>query len=125
MTEKKSSSNFDDLEGAYELNALKDHIKKLELENTKLKLTLQDYGIEESELLDITDEEAICVKQIQNFRELSDKGVPFDQDMAKTFDILHKNLRMARGEGRGKKTPKGKPKSVSELLKIVDETKSN
>jgi hypothetical protein len=85
-------------------------------ENVRLKRTLQEYGIEE--ISDMTDVEIICIQEIKKLKELSEFS-SLTQDDAKTLDILHKNLRMARGE-IVKKEPKGNKASISDLLKIVE-----
>lgn len=99
------------------LNELKERIYNLEKENTKLKLTLADYGISENEISDISDSEAICIKQLELLRKNSDQSI-LTEDDAKTFKIFNEQLLRLRGGniGRKKKTPPGAQASEEELL---------
>jgi len=98
------------LEEQAEKSALRKRIKELELEVSKLKLLLKE--IDESASSDsVTDAEIICVKQLEILKEHSSKR-ELTQDEVKTLDILHKNLKIARGEDIRVK-PKGKAKKMS------------
>lgn len=97
------------------VNKLKQELEELKEENYSLRKTLVEYGIEEESLID--DVEYICVKGIEDIRAKGDT-IGLEPDDVKNLDILHKNLRMARKIDT--KEPKGKAKSVGELLKIVD-----
>jgi hypothetical protein len=109
-----------DLERGFEekslAEALERRIKELELENMSYKKTLEEYGITEAS--PITDVELICIKGIENLKAIAEVGM-LSKDDSMVLDVLHKNLRMARGQME-KKEPKGKAQSVDELLKIVD-----
>lgn len=109
-----------DLEEAFESKShnqlLQDKIEKLEKENMELKKTLEEYGIDETS--PITDVEYICIKSIESLKTLAENGVPLSESDTKVLDVLHKNLRLARGQME-KKEPKGKALSEEELLKIA------
>lgn len=106
------------MQDSFELESLRKQITDLEAEIDDLRKTLRVYGIEDTEK--VSDIEAICVKQLRLFREMSDSGIPLSNDDAKIVDIMHKNLKMALGK-EDKKTPKGKEYSVGELISIVEE----
>ena len=113
-------SDVKDLEKSFEQNSvlkeLKEKLNQLEKENLALHKKLEEYGIEEEAY--ITDLEYICNKGILQLKEVVDSGFILNESQTKVLDTLHKNLRMARGQLE-KKEPKGKQKSVGELLKIV------
>jgi len=100
------------------VNELKKELEELKEENYRLRKTLVEYGIEEESSID--EVEYICVKGIEDIKRLAD-GAGLEHEDVKNLDILHKNLRMARKIET--KEPKGKAKSVGELLKIVDSKK--
>lgn len=106
------------MQKSFELESLRKQISELEAEIDDLRKTLRVYGIEDNEK--VSDIEAICVKQLRMFREMSDSGVPLSNDDAKIVDIMHKNLKIALGK-EDKKAPKGKEYSVGELISIVEE----
>lgn len=96
---------------------LHEEINRLKRENLKLHKTLEEYGIEEYS--PITDVEIICTEGIKNIKALAHVQLLTEKD-AKTLDLLHKNLRSARGPME-KKQPRGKVLSAGELLRIVDD----
>jgi hypothetical protein len=100
------------------LEELKNKLYDIEKENTKLKLTLNDYGISEDEISEISDSEAICIKQLELLRQKSDEGTSLDEDDAKVFQIFNKQLLSIRGGslGRAKKTAPGAQLSDDELF---------
>jgi len=100
------------------LEELKNRLYDLEKENTKMKLTLSDYGISEDEISEVSDSEAICIKQLELLRHRSDGGTSLDEDDAKVFQIFNKQLLSIRGGslGRAKKTPPGRQLSEEELF---------
>ena len=81
-----------------------------------MRKTMEEYGIDE--VSPINDVEYICYKTIEDLKKIADT-VGFTQDDAKILDIVHKNLRQARGEIEIKE-PKSKKATVGELLKIVN-----
>ena len=109
---------FDKMQDSFELAQKNKRISELEAEIDDLRKTLRVYGIENVEK--VSDIEAICVKQLRMFREMSDGGVPLSNDDAKIVDIMHKNLKIALGK-EDKKTPKGKEYTSAELISIVEE----
>jgi len=111
------------MEKDFKIKALVEQLKK-ELEEVKkknysLRRTLVEYGIEDESTID--EVEYICVKGIEDIKMLAD-GPGLEHEDVKNLDILHKNLRMARKIET--KEPKGKAKSVKELLSIVDNKKT-
>ena len=100
---------------AAQLSELVKENEELKREIMKLKKTLEEYGITEQAYID--DVEYICLKGIENLKSIADAGL-LDVDQSKILDTLHKNLKMARGQLEIKE-PKGKRKSVGELLKIA------
>lgn len=95
---------------------VKDEFEALKRENLELRKTLWEYGIEE--VSDVSDEEFICLSEINKLKRISENDNLSEQEV-RTFDLLNKNLRIIRGQSE-KKTPKGKPVSKADLLKIVD-----
>lgn len=93
----------------------KSRVEELEKEVLSLRKTLEAYGIVEE--LHVSNIEYICQKEIANLKKLVENGALTQED-AKTLDILHKNLRMARGSLPKKQAP-GKQASEAELLKLV------
>lgn len=98
-----------------QIKDLSDENERLRKEVMTLKKTLEEYGIEEQAY--ISDIEYICLKGIESLKYIAEAGL-LDVDQSKILDTLHKNLRMARGQLEIKE-PKGKKKSVGELLKIA------
>jgi len=110
------SREDDSLEKEMIFRELREEINSLKLENMKLNKTLEEYGI--TEISPITDVEYVCIKGIQDLKLLADT-LGLTQDDSKILDILHKNLRMARGKLETK-TLKGAELSPAELMKIVE-----
>lgn len=110
--------NIIGMEAEYMISALQDKISNLEKENLRLRQLLQENDVIVEGFPTVSDEEYICVLQIKKLRSLADEGI-YTTDDAKVLDLLHKNLKLARGEV----TMEGKRKKklgASELLKIVD-----
>lgn len=66
----------------------------------KLGLAAKFSGVV-AQLEEITDAEVICIQQINWLREKSDKQ-PLAESEVKSFDILHKNLRMIRDKQKSR-----------------------
>lgn len=113
--------NFLDMEIELEIKALRNEIDKLKKENDKLLEVIKDNGLESEvgEIKNITPEEQICIDGIRHLSELFKNGT-FDKNDTNNFDILHKNLRMIRGQSVGEKVKKSKPADIKDLLKIVE-----
>lgn len=109
---------FEQMQDSFELAQKNKQIKELEAEIDDLRKTLRIYGIHDTEK--VSDIEAICVKQLRMYREMSDSGIPLSNDDAKIVDLMHKNLKIALGK-EDKKTPKGKEYTSAELISIVEE----
>jgi hypothetical protein len=110
---------MDDLEEKAKEVALPHNIEDLEKEIIRLRKTLESYGITQE--MHITNVEYICQKAIDDMKKLAMNG-GITSDDAKILDILHKNLRMARGNIAKKEAP-GKAASEADLLRIVSGSK--
>ena len=98
-------------------NILEKKIAELELQIVKLETIIKENEWDESR--DITDIEAICIQQIRRLRDKSVHAVFCEAD-AKILDLLHKNLKMARGQVTlSDNSKKAKKLSKEELFKIV------
>lgn len=95
----------------------------------RIKLAKYEQILIENDLLElvdrVSDAEAICIRELQKLNELSaQRGLSIED--AKIFDILHKNLVLAREkQGSRKKGKKEKEVSVAELLSIVKDKPAN
>lgn len=111
--------NVIDSEQAFEIVALRAEIEKLRNEVVKYKILLNEIDSDANPDM-VTDEESICVEQIRKLKESSGKR-QLSTDEVKRLDLLHKNLKMSRGEGTrvGAKNQAGKmtPKQLAEIVK--------
>lgn len=104
-----------------EIAELKEQNIELTREVLRLRKTLEEYGIEEE--AHICNIETICQTELERYAELVLNGHELTEPEAKKLDLLHKNLRMARGKLDKKEVP-GKAMKAEDLLKIVkNETK--
>lgn len=110
--------DFKQAELLSEIDRLRQLNKEIKSENMRMKVTLDDYGIESDDLEEIPDAEIIAMHQLERLRELSDTGVQFTKEEADVFKILTKALMDIRGGTikRQKKTPKGKDLEADDLL---------
>jgi hypothetical protein len=108
-----------EMEAEFEKKKLHDEIQRLTNEITKLRILLKDAGVE-SDISDISDEEAICVEQIRMLKKTSAER-ELDKKEVEKLDILHKNLKIARGEvgKRGQKKSKIGKMSDKELEALM------
>lgn len=112
----KYDDNFPDLE----VLSLRKKVQELEQ-----KLNQAQAVLRENDLLDaktnISDEEAIAIKQIAQIKELSDKGIPLQLEDIKTFEILVKTLLAIRGKSIPAEKPKKKEEKpdIAKLLSIA------
>lgn len=105
---------------------LESQIKKLEkalaeatTENTKLLALIERYELSRDDINKITDEEAICIEQIKLLKEQS-AFRHFNKEDAQVLEILHRNLKLARGEIiEQNKSKKVRKLSTQELLESV------
>ena len=113
-----NDDNILDMEAGFELITLKNEIEKLKNEVIKYKILLNEIDSDANPDI-VSDEEAICVEQIHKLKESSSKR-ELSTDEAKKLDILHKNLKLARGQGTrvGTKNQAGKL-SATDLAKIA------
>lgn len=106
--------NIIEAEKSFELKKLKEELKRLETENSKLKILLKEID-PEANVSSISDEEQICVEQIALLRKQSSNR-ELTVDEIKNLDVLHKNLKLARGENvRGNSGAKVAAASKEEL----------
>lgn len=110
---------LEDLEKKAKETTLPRDIEGLQKEVLKLRKTLESYGIMEE--VHITNIEYICQKSIDDLKLKAMHG-GLDNEDAKILDLLHKNLRMARGQLAKKEAP-GKVASEAELLRLVNNDK--
>lgn len=103
------------MEAKFEADALRKKIAELEKEVFKLKEIIRENDLDISDIPDMSDEEYICVSQIARLKEQSD-SMSFDQEQAKIFDTLVKDLNIIRG---GNKKPKAKNKSKAEIAELI------
>ena len=94
---------------------LTDEIEKLRRENLELRKTLEEHGIVEFSI--INDVEYICSAGILQLKKIVDTS-GLTSDDTKTLDLLHKNLKIARGKIDTKDVNQ-KAKSIDDLLRIV------
>lgn len=116
---KKVDELLEELEEKAINVTLSHDIEELQREVVRLRKLLETYGIEEE--MHITNIEYICQKGIDNLKFMAMNG-SLDSDATKTLDLLHKNLRMARGPLHKKEAP-GRAASEIELLRIVNGSK--
>ena len=115
---KKIDDLLEDLEVKAKGSSLSDNVEDLQKEVLRLRKILESYGILEE--MHITNIEYVCQKGIDNLKHMVMRGM-LDSDATKSLDIIHKNLRMARGSIPKKERP-GKKATEAELLRIVDGT---
>lgn len=108
--------NLLDMEDQFREKVFLDEIERLKSEVTRLKLALKEAGVDEDALSDITDEEIICIQQISRLKDYSiDREL--DTDEVKRFDVLHKNLKLIRGNRSSIKGDRVKGMTTEELIK--------
>ena len=89
--------NVIDAELEFENIALRNEVEKLKNEVIKYMILLKEIDSDANPDI-VSDEEAICVEQIRKIKENSGKR-QLSTDEVKKLDILHKNLKLARGQG--------------------------
>lgn len=109
------------METQFTLDALRKKVSELEKENFKLQEIIRDNDLDISDIPDMSDEEYICVSQIARMKEQSD-NMAFDQEQAKIFDTLVKDLNLIRG---GNKKPKAKSKTKAEIADLISIAKGD
>lgn len=112
-------NNIISMEKELEIKALRDEIQKLKNQVTKYRILLKETD-ESANPDSVSDEEVICVEQISKLRKYS-ANRDLTSDEIKNLDVLHKNLKLARGENiRVGSQNKTKKKSVEELEKLAE-----
>jgi hypothetical protein len=109
--------NIKEMEEDFILEELKNRIKELEIENTRLTIALEKSGLTEY-LQDISDEECICVRQISRIKEDSDIR-PLSKEEVQVFDLLNKNLKIIRDSRNKKSETLNTGYSLNELIDIA------
>lgn len=80
----------------FEVAALKSEIEKLKNEVLKYKILLKEIDSDANPDI-ISDEEFICIDQISKLKKITtDRDLTTDE--VKKLDLLHKNLKLARGQ---------------------------
>ena len=102
--------NLLEMEKELEIKALRDENKNLRNEITKLHILMKEADLE-VDISMVSDEESICIQQLKRLRDLSENN-QLTKDEVQILDILHKNLKIARGEEVRVKT-KGKVGKMS------------
>lgn len=117
-------NNSNSKELLQEIERLRNINTKLEEQNTNLISVIKENGLEEELGIEkiISIEEQICIDGINHLAKLFKAGNFTDTD-AKTFDTLHKNLRMIQNKPVDESKRKNKPADVKELLSIVTNVK--
>lgn len=89
-------NNIIEGEHAFEIATLKGEIEKLRNQVIKYQILLNEIDSNANPDL-VSDEESICVEQIRKLKDSSGKRT-LTSDEVKKLDILHKNLKLSRGE---------------------------
>lgn len=112
--------NILDMELEMELQALRKEIDKLKSEIETYKKVIKDNELEDEieGFVGMSSEEKICLDGIKHLAEFFKNG-DFTKDDTSNFDVLHKNLRMIRGQNTDSKKRKGKF-NKDEALAIVE-----
>ena len=122
MSDQNPYEKFPDLE----IIELRKRVRELEASLAEAKAVLRDNGLEEAKSV-VSDEEAVCIRQIAKYKELSDKNVPFQPDDVKMFETLVKTLLAIRGKViapvQEKKKKKEEKPELEKLLSIVGDKK--
>lgn len=107
------------LEAELEIKALRKEVENLKAENSTLREVIHenDLGDEIGEKRPMTPEEEICILGIEQILEAVKCKIADKNDIT-NYDILHKNLRMIRGQAVSTKKS-NKKTTKAELLKIV------
>ena len=90
------SENLIQAEKEFEIAALRAEIDRLTKENTKFRISLRELD-PDYDPNKICDVEAICQEQLEKLRAESAIR-ELSTDEAKRLEILHRNLKLARGE---------------------------
>lgn len=90
------SENLIQAEKEFEIAALRAEIDRLTKENTKFRISLRELD-PDYDPNQICDVEAICQEQLEKLRAESAIR-ELSTDEAKRLEILHRNLKLARGE---------------------------
>lgn len=108
-----------DLETELEIKALRRELDKLKDENDRFRKVIEEHDlVEEAKITKvISPEEKICLDGISHLVKLFEHGT-FDKTDVVNYDLLHKNIRLIRGQSND--TKKKKKFDVNEALKIVD-----
>ena len=119
---KETDDNLLDAGHEFELITLKNEIERLKSEVIKYMILLKEIDSDANPEI-VSDTEAICVLEIRKLKESSaDRHLSTDE--VKKLDILHKNLKLARGQGvRVGARNKAGEMSAMDLAKIAQGNK--
>ena len=106
------------MEAQFEIDALRKRVAELEKELLRLQQIIRDNDLDIEDVPEMSDEEFICIQQIEKLKRQSEE-MAFDQEQAKIFDTLVKDLNIIRG-GNPKRKAKSKSKAeVKDLIRIA------
>ncbi|MCK5138475.1 MAG: hypothetical protein KAQ85_01410 [Thermodesulfovibrionia bacterium] len=112
-------SNILDSEKDFEIKALRSEVEKLRNEVIKYKILLNEIDSDANPEI-VSDAEAICVQEIRKLKD-SSSSRELSTDEVKKLDLLHKNLKIARGEnarvGARNKAGKMSAKDLANIAK--------
>lgn len=109
-----------DMELQMEVKALRKELEKAKKEVDQYKKVIIDNDLQDEigDIQVLSMEEQICVDGIKHLADLFKNGT-FDKNDASNYDILHKNLRLIRGQNTESKKKKVKF-DINEALTIVN-----
>lgn len=117
-------SNLEDMEKNFQkdvdsnVKELNKTIFELKKEVAFLKKVIRDNELEIDGLPQLSDEEFICLEQIERLKEASD-NMAFDKEQAEIFDKLIKALNIIRNSTSKLTAKKKTSKNVAELISIA------
>jgi hypothetical protein len=106
------------MEASFEADALRKKVSELEKEIMRLQQIIRDEDLDIDDIPEMSDEEYICLQQIGKLKDQSD-GMAFDQEQAKIFDTLVKDLNIIRNGNPRKKAKNKTQAEVADLLSIA------
>lgn len=122
---KELDSDIQEMEKEFEVATLNKRINELEAELEKAYRIIQENDLEDEldEVNFTSVEEQICIDGIRHLAKLFEQG-SFTKDDTQMLDILHKNLRMIRGQSipNERKGKKVKKEDLGKLFDIVKGT---
>lgn len=103
----------------FEIKALRDQVDKLKHELIRCQILLKEID-EDADPNMVSDQEVICVQEISKLRTISNEERPLTSEECKNLDLLHKNLKLARGQSeRVTQKDKASKMSSDDLEKLI------